>query len=133
MLAWLNTYFILGYGESLPVFLIPWEISCPTQGWQCCWEIKEHASLWLGGMLQQQSWLWDELLSKISTRVYLSSVTVFAYELLWNYHEHVECMNVLNEWFASDIHISCPFHYASVYLYIFIKCIELKAYKYIDA
>ena len=81
-------YYILGYGWSLLVFLIPWGKSIPTWGWQCSWYIKEHTGQWLGGTLQRHSFLRDKLLSKISILVYYISATV----LLWIY------MNMLNAW-----------------------------------
>ena len=41
-----------------PLMTLILKESCPAWGWQRCWEIDEHAGLWLGGMLQWRSWLW---------------------------------------------------------------------------
>ena len=77
-------------------------------------------------MLQWHRWLRDKILSKISILVYLSSATVFAYKLLlWIYHEHVECMNVLNEWFASTVYIM----YILLCICVFV-CFKFNAFLY---
>ena len=80
-----------------PLFL---EESCPARGWQCSWEIDEHAGLWLGGTLQRRSWLQGEFfIKKISTLDYSISAIIFT--ISW------EMMNMLN---------------AGMYMFAFAKC-----------
>ena len=111
-------YCILGYGWSMLVFLILWGKSCPNWGWQCCWEIKENTSLWLGGTLQRHSWLRDKLISKISIILYFILCNC---NCIMNYYEHDEC---LNGWFC----FRCILHYASIYTY---ECFKFDAFLYI--
>ena len=62
--------------------------SCPTQGWHHWWEIKEHGGLWLGGMLQQCSWLWSEVFIRLVILSIFTSATIFTIN---------DMMNMLNE------------------------------------
>ena len=68
------------------------EESCPAQGWQCCWEIDEHAGLWLGGTLQRRSWLRENSSSK-DKYCWLSHLCNLIYCFM-NYDGHVQCWNV---------------------------------------
>ena len=96
MLTWLIVYLWLCVSLLSSLFLGE---SCPARGWQCCWEIKEHTSLWLGGMLQRRSWLWNKFFIR---QVFLPDLCLQPYLPLMNDDVHVKfwliCLLLLCIW-----------------------------------
>ena len=97
---------------SLQLSLILKE-SCPARGWQHCWEIDEKASLWLGGTLQQRSWLRDSSSKDKYFCYFISAINLLFHELWWK----CECcflnMFASAEWLRN--YASCMMFYALCY------------------